>query len=74
MTLKTASPPRTEHIDRILRLVDHVWKTYPQWPFTKVVEQALAGMAVLPPVTDEEVEATYSRFLKNLFEKSRDVT
>lgn len=66
-------------IDRILRSVEHVWKTYPRWTFGEVITKVLSdgddpdGPGIVS-MTDHDVEIRYARFLKGVFERSRDGT
>ena len=72
--------PDTERIDRILRVVEHVWKTYPQWTFGEVIEHVLSvGHAdddheCLAKLSDAIVEERYRRFLQRVFTGAKDVT
>lgn len=77
-----ASEPRPdiERIDRIIRVVEHVWKTYPRWTFGEVVERVLSEGHIsdehecLSQMSDTQVEERYRQFLQRLFSGSRDAT
>lgn len=66
---------RMERIERVITLVEHIWKTYPGLTFAEILSKAFGGDGALTSdISDEQSEATMREFLRRTFGAGRDTT